>query len=437
MSHPSFDDSKYFYKSDLMIYGKPYSYVATKMISNRTAGPESGNGEGKKNYHFGEGSTLIFKTGDEYINARVGWNYRAIPGTTVEQKSDTLPLVNWGINASSKNKFAGGISDGSYGLCAFQLHRAYYYSTITANKSYFFFDGGFVALGSEIKSSSNSDCDVWTTIDQPERKSDVKFFINGTLEKISLSSSAKLSFTNITDGAWFYCNGKGYIVLPDKNGVNLKFWAENRTGDWHDLDVTYSSGDIHAVNIFQLSINHLKKPKNEKYAYIVFPNITEQKLNDYFKNLPVKILENSKNIQAVQQINSNIIEIVFYKKGSIAINSPLNFIPIITSGKGGKGDLIISVDKPAIVLLRNFDNQLNVSIADPNQNQQKIIMSVNAKLEGGKNIVYNPETGYSKITFILPQDIYLGKSVNQSFVIIPKSTSWFSFLSFLSNIFNY
>ncbi|MCK5851729.1 hypothetical protein KAH27_01760, partial [bacterium] len=138
MSYPSFDASKYFYKSDLMISGKPYHYVATKMLSKRTAGPESGNGEGKKNYHFGEGSTMIFKTGKEYINARAGWNYRAIPGTTVEQKNDTLPLVNWGINANSYNTFAGGLSEGNYGLCAFQLHRAYKYSKVTANKGYFF-----------------------------------------------------------------------------------------------------------------------------------------------------------------------------------------------------------------------------------------------------------------------------------------------------------
>ena len=138
------------------------------------------------------------------------------------------------------------------------------------------------------------------------------------------------------------------------------------------------------MNIFQLSINHLKKPKNAKYAYLVFPNITEEKLNDYFKNPPVKILENSKNIQAVQQINSNITEIVFYNADSITINS----------------DLKISSDKPAILLLEEKDNQLIMSIADPNQNQEKIVITVNTKLKDKTNIV-----------FTLPQGIYLGKSV--------------------------
>ena len=413
MAAPSFNDSKYFYKSDLMIKGKPYHYVATKMLSKRTAGPESGNGEGKKNYHFGEGSTMIFKTGNEYLNARVGWNYRAIPGTTVEQKTDTLPLVNWGGNANSYNTFAGGLSDGNYGLCAFQLHRAYKYSKVTANKGYFFFDNEFVALGSEIKSSSDSDYEVWTTIDQPERKTDITYFINGKRHTIPLDSNVQLSFTNITGAAWFHCNDKGYIISSNKKGLNIKLWAEKRKGDWCDLDVKYRSGDVQTVNIFQLSINHLTKPKDGKYAYLVIPNITEEKMCSYLKRIPIRILENSDSIQAVQYSDSNITEIVFYKPGSIVVKSPPGF----TSGVG-KGDLesglTISVDKPAIVLLEATGNQLNLSLADPNQDQEKIVVAINTKLEGGKNIVWNPTTGISRITFTVPQGIYLGKSVESS-----------------------
>ncbi len=419
MAAPSFNDSKYFYKSDLMICGKPFHYVAAKMLSKRTAGPESGNGEGKKNYHFGEGSTMIFKTGKEYLDARVGWNFRAIPGTTVEQKTDTLPLVNWGINANSYNTFAGGVSDGDNSVCAFQLHRVYKYSTVTANKGYFFFDNEFVALGSEIKSSSDSDCEVWTTIDQPERKTIVTYFINGKRHIIPLDSNVQLSFTNVTGSAWFHCNNKGYIISPNKKKLNIKLWAENRTGDWHDLDVTYRSGDVQTVNVFQLSINHFAKPKNAKYAYLVLPNIVEEKMNNYFANIPVKILENSESIQAVQYRDSKITEIVFYRPGSITLKSSPGF----TSGVGMgdlKSGLIVSVDKPAIVILHKSGNKLDISIADPNQDQEKIVMTVNTKLEGGKNIVWNSTTGNSEITFTFPQGIYLGKSIksNASFQLM-------------------
>ncbi len=414
MKYPSFNASKYFHNSDLMIRAQPYDYVAVKMISNRTTGPESGSGRGKLNYHFGEGSTMIFKTGDEYRNARVGWNFRAIPGITAEQKKDNLPNVDFGLNLKSFNSFAGGISDGNYGLCAFRLHRANDYSKVTANKGYFFFDNGFAALGSEIrKHPPYQGNEIWTTIDQPERKSDITYFINGIQDTISLNSNVQLNFTNITEGAWFYCNDKGYIIFPDNNGVNLKLWAEIRKGDWNDLDVRHRSGDVQTVNIFQLSINHLTKPKDAKYAYLVLPNITEEKMNNYFENIPVKILENSGSVQAVQLMNSNITQIVFYKADSIAVNSPPGFISGVGRGDLESG-LTISVDKPAIVMLEVTDNQLNLSIADPNQYEEEIVVTVNTKLEGGKNIVWDPTTGNSEITFTLPQGIYLGKSVKSS-----------------------
>ncbi len=241
-SYPSFDASKFFYRSDLMIHGRPYHYVAVKMLSNRTSGPESGSGLGKKNYYMGEGSTMIFKSGDEYKNARVGWNFRAIPGTTVEQRAGSLPLVNWGLNAGSDNTYAGGVSDGHYGLCAFQLERSYYYSRTTANKAYFFFNNEFAAIGSKINKNPSSSYDVWTTIDQPERKTDITYSIGGKfLHTISLSTDVQMNFNDITNGAWFYCNDKGYIIFPDSNGVNIKLWAENRVGDWYDLDDRYSS----------------------------------------------------------------------------------------------------------------------------------------------------------------------------------------------------
>ena len=408
-SAPSFDANRYFYSSDLMIYGKPFFYVATKMISNRTAGPESGGGLGKLNYHFGEGSTMIFKTGDEYKNARVAWNFRAIPGCTIEQKTDDLPNVDYGQRNGSSNPFAGGVENGHYGLCAFQLDHSdsdNNYNKITANKSYFFFDNEFVALGNKIKYNYLfGGKDVWTTIDQPERKTDIAYSIEGLSEQIiSLSSDIQIDINDITNGAWFYCNNKGYIILPDSNGVDIKLWAENRTGDWHDLDDRYSVGDIQTVNMFQLSINHHSKPSNKGYGYIVLPNITKSELTNYYENIPVQVLENSSYIQAVQLPESNITEIVFYKNDSLNIGN----------------DSIVKVDRAAIVLIHNDGDRLNISIADPNQNQDKILFRINAYLGGATNVVWDSETGESEITFYLPQGIYAGKSVKEEFIIVPE-----------------
>ena len=65
-------------------------------------------------------------------------------------------------------------------------------------------------------------------------------------------------------------------------------------------------------------------------------------------------------------------------------------------------------------MLELTDNQLNLSIADPNQYEEEIVVTINTKLEVGENIIWNPKTGNSEITFKLPQGIYLGKVAQAS-----------------------
>jgi len=412
---PSFNASKYFKASDLMICGKENYYVAVKMLSNRTAGPESGNGAGKKNYCFGEGSTIILNSAKEYVNARIGWNYRAIPGTTVEQKSGSLPLVEWGVNGNSDNEFAGGISDGHYAACAFKLNRAYSYSTVTANKSYFFFNNEFIALGSKInKHPPYPGDEVWTTIDQPEREADITYFLDGKLNTIPLAESVQTNFNNIKNGAWFHHGNKGYIIFPDNDGVNIKLWAENRSGDWHDLDDRYNPGDMQTVNIFQLSVNHEINPQNKKYAYLVNPNIELEDMSNYWENIPMAILENSEEIQAVKN-NSNLAQLVFYSPGEIAVDN----------------NLTVSVDRAAVVMLSKNLDTLQITLADPNQKETQIVMNVSAELSCETNIFLDLANNTTEIIFDLPQGLFRGKSVTYNFEIIPEPFTFFNFLFFL------
>ena len=87
-------------------------------------------------------------------------------------------------------------------------------------------------------------------------------------------------------------------------------------------------------------------------------------------------------------------------------------------------------------MFREFDDEFDIVIADPNQDLSQIVMTINAKLADGTNIVWNPIAGNSEITFTLPQGNYLGKSVNQNFVVIPESTSIFYlfFLMFFNHL---
>ena len=71
--------------------------------------------------------------------------------------------------------------------------------------------------------------------------------------------------------------------------------------------------------------------------------------------------------------------------------------------------------------MKKSGDDIEISIADPNENQKTITVSINKKVTGGKNIIYNPKTGVSEIIFPLPQDIYLGKAVKQNLKIEDES----------------
>ena len=123
---------------DFVLQRTDQYYVSTKMNSVRSSGNETGNNNNLKHYHMGDGTTLVMLTGDEYVNARVGWDWHQLPGTTAETRTDALPIRNWNNNNEGLNDFAGVLSDGSYGFGAFINDRYdagngnYQYHTVNA-----------------------------------------------------------------------------------------------------------------------------------------------------------------------------------------------------------------------------------------------------------------------------------------------------------------
>ncbi|MFC0182044.1 polysaccharide lyase family 8 super-sandwich domain-containing protein [Pseudarcicella hirudinis] len=84
------DSTKYLWNSHLIMHHSPKYFAAIKMLSNRTVGAETSDassGQGLMNFHVADGSTMLYKKGTEYDKARVGWNWRAIPGATIKQKN--------------------------------------------------------------------------------------------------------------------------------------------------------------------------------------------------------------------------------------------------------------------------------------------------------------------------------------------------------------
>lgn len=80
-----FIGNRVFWVNDYMAHITRDFCLWSKMISNRTVGTESGNGENLKGYYMGAGSYLLSRHGKEYLNIQPIWDWKRIPGTTIEQ----------------------------------------------------------------------------------------------------------------------------------------------------------------------------------------------------------------------------------------------------------------------------------------------------------------------------------------------------------------
>ena len=304
------DSCKYFWNSDLLIQSNKNYYVSVKMLSNKTSGVETGdskNGEGINNFHMGDGSTIIFRTGKEYDRARVVWNWRQIPGTTIKQKSGTLPLIAYGQFSNSNNALAGGISDGKIGIGTFYLDKATKYSQIKGNKSYFAFDDILVCLGNNIQDMENgNNSDIYTTINQCERVGEIVYTVDGNRTVIAAGKDVDINL-NINKPAWFWQDNVGYIVIPQEQ-TRVRISGKNKSGNWKFIDKTNPDAD-ESVSIFSLIIDHGNKNHwlSHGYQYIVVPNVSQEQLATFFnKNLKNKDelrITNKTNQQAVSYKN--------------------------------------------------------------------------------------------------------------------------------------
>ncbi len=357
------DSTKYFWNTDLLIHSKPNAYFAIKMLSNRSTGCETSTKkktQGKNNFLSGDGSTIIYSTGEEYDKARIGWNWRAWPGITAIQKTGKLPLSPWGKESISLNQFAGGLSTGEHGIAAFQYDRKNPYVNLKANKAYFTFDNKMLALGNGINKNHADTFHVWTTINQTEKKGDIHYQINGKKGNIKAGKTKNIESKTILKPSWVHHDKTGYIILPSNTTGKLKLFAEERTGNWSDLDGRYKD-ERENTSIFQLSLSHGSEFVNADYAYMVIPGIDLQTLQNTLKTLPI-IIQNNKIVQAIKY-NTDTYMIVFYKAGEIQLTNDIN----------------LSTNQATILHLKKNNTDWQITLSDPLHKQDKAEIKLTEK----------------------------------------------------------
>ncbi len=317
---------KHFWRSDFSVNMREDYLFSVHMSSNRVSTTETGNGENLLGYWMSFGNTFLMLDGDEYRNIFPVWDWKYIPGVTAPAYQG--PGAGWGQSLSHAS-FVGGVSNGNYGVTTMDLQ----IMNTKAKKSWFHFADEIVALGAGITSSS--DLEISTTVNQTLLDGAVT--VDGTVYEKGQR--------NLVGVSWIHHDNVGYVFPESWTGVLSN---ASQSGSWHKIN-SNKSADVINKDVFSLRISHDLTPQDDNYQYILVPGKTVEQIQAYSTALPITVLENSSDIQAVFHEELNHTGIVFHRAGTLKI-SP---------------DLTLSVDRPSTLLLDNSGPIPVISISTP------------------------------------------------------------------------
>ncbi|TKG89220.1 T9SS type A sorting domain-containing protein [Puteibacter caeruleilacunae] len=346
----------HYYRSKFSTHNRGKYYFTVLTVSNRTEKPETGRGENLKGLFLGDGATNILVNGDEYFNIFPVWDWTKIPGVTVPEYTNLKPPREYGVLGTST--FTGGVSNGKYGAHVFAMND---YNT-QAKKAWFCFDDEIVCLGAGISSSAEEK--INTTVNQCVLDGTVTVSSNEVTSDLVAGSTQ--TYTNNID--WVLHDGVGYFF---PQGGNIKLTNQTQNGSWKSINNLRSSQAV-SKGVFKLWFTHGVKPEDDSYAYIVAPGITSSDAMQAYNQNAIEILSNTKEIQAVKHAELDMIQVIFYKAGSLTSEG-----------------CTIQTDKPCAMVLSDVStSKVKLNIADPSETSSDIRIDFKSdKIEGMRQIV--------------------------------------------------
>jgi chondroitin AC lyase len=382
-SKPTNSFAKFFWQTEHFVVQRPHFYTSVRMFSTRNRNMEVPyNGPGKPTHHRADGTNYIQLVGDEYLNIWPVYNWQQISGTTILQKPALASPED--IQKEGSTNFVGAVEDGFMGAVGYDFKSPH--DGVVAKKSWFFFENEYVCLGTGIKSWSG--LPVVTTMDQSLLKSPVK--VNQE-DKTYTLNQGKRELSNVK---WILHNDIAYVLTKPQS---ISVSNQEEQGTWASItDEKNISTEIVKEGVFNIGFNHGLRPKNESYAYMVIPKITEKELSQNLSR-GIEIIQNTSEIQAVRNNSMGITQIVFYKGNSITLGD----------------DKMISVDGPAILMLKSTNGQIaEIVVSDPTRTQSHLTISLSGAYDVNESIEsnYSSENRTTLIRIPLPQGVFAGKS---------------------------
>lgn len=304
--------AKMFYNSEYFVFQRPGWFASVRMHSSRNASMEyPHNSEGITNHYRGDGANYLTITGGEYANIYATFDFRKVPGVTTVQ-AGAMPPEN-AVQQRGLTDFVGGVDDGLYGAAAFDFISAL--DVVSARKSWFFFDGCYVCLGTGIAHFGPQD--VTTTVNQ--------CFLDGDVAVSSEGFSGVLpEGGRVLDGvSWVNHAGVGY-VFP--GGAKAGILNKPVEGSWKLVNL---QTDIHdngpVVNdIFCLYLDHGGRLEDGRYAYVVVPGADASQTADFASRNDIVVLSNTRTLQAVMDAGAGIAYAAMYAGGELRLSDSLS-----------------------------------------------------------------------------------------------------------------
>ncbi len=343
---PALVGDRYFWRAEYATHHRPEFFTSVRMASKRLQFSETCNGENLRGELLSDGVNYLYCNGEEYRRIMPVWDWRKLPGITAEQFSQP-PRPGGGRGSRT---FVGGVSDGRYGLAAMDFARG----KLTARKAWFFFDDEYVCLGADIRCDSNTP--VTTSLNQCLLQSEVVVSDSKGVRRLPRGEH------RLAGVCWAYHGGVTY-VLPTPGALTVR--CDAQTGTWKSISSPLNDTPV-SMDVFSAWIDHGKQVANGSYAYVVAPGVSQARVTSYAAALPVVILANRAEQQAVAHMGLSRAELVFYAPGFCNI----------------PGFGVVSVDQPCALMVAWSAKGVALSAANPEHQALNLKVSLPGRWQG-------------------------------------------------------
>ena len=413
--------TRYFYNNDDLIAKSPSAYVLVNMASKRCDGLESAPSMAAGyNFFTDDGLTFFQQRGDEYRRAIGAWNMTAVPGVTARQGEDRLkPVTNW-RGYCSRHNFAAGATNGGPNACAgfiFEKMNASWKKDVNDTsgrkpknpslygvkvyKGYFLFGDALLCLGAGLTNKQpEQPGDIWTTIDQTHWRGSVQFphrdgaspwpADGATHETVLKKRGATGSVRWVAQEGGF-----AYGVLPDQTPGTVRVAAARRATKWDKI----SGGNGKKKNkpteadILQVWIDHGREVENDTYGYLVWLG-----KGDPVAEPTLRVLSNTKRLQAVANAEGTVTQAVVYHSGSVV----------------DTGAWRIKVSSPCALLVETTNDSCRITVCDARMAPSVDTIAVRTTLPlTGKGVSRDGE--WAVVNVSLPTEPHRGRPASAAF----------------------